>query len=297
MFNHLTATQKGLALAFIGYTCFAFSDANVKYLTSELGYSTYQLIVVDTAIGAAMMLLVSKYLGGIKSLYDKSNAKIHGLRILFNTAVNLLFVYCVSIMPLASLYTIVFTLPFIAVIISIPLYGEKVGIHRWTSIIVGFAGVVVAFQPWQADADFYMLAVALLTAVFITLMFLISRSFNKDVSLLSVGFYPVFGSCILVMPLGIMHFEPIPLEHIMFFALSGGLMSTAIICLSFAFKIADSAAITPLIYTEIVWAILFGIIIFGDIPKPLELVGAAIIIASGLYLIYRERKSGQILES
>ncbi len=288
MFNHLSSTHKGMLLALIGYTAFSFSDANVKYL-SELGYSIYQIIAVDTAIGAMLMLVFSPFLGGIKSLKDRPNAKIHGLRILFNTAVNVLFVYCVSLMPLVTLYTVIFTLPFVAAMISIPLYGEKIGLHRWTSIIVGFSGVLIAFQPWKAETDFIMLLLALLTTVFIALTFLMARSF-KSASVLAVGFYPVFGCCLLVLPLAMADFTPIVPFHLIFFTLSGILMSVGVICISLAFKTTDSAAITPIVYLEIIWAILFGIFIFGDIPQSLELIGAVVIILSGLYLVYRERQ-------
>lgn len=289
MFNHLTQTQKGMLLALTGYTAFSFSDANVKYL-AELGYSIYQIVAVDTAIGACLMLAFAPFLGGIRSLKDRANAKIHGLRILFNTAVNLLFVYCVSLMPLVTLYTVIFTLPFVAAMISIPLYGERIGLHRWISIVVGFGGVLVAFQPWKADTDFVMLLLALVTTVFIALTFLVARSF-KGPSVLAVGFYPVFGCCLLVAPLAVADFTPIVPLHLIFFTLSGILMSVGVICISLAFKTTDSAAITPIVYLEIIWAILFGVIIFGDIPKIVELIGAGIIILSGLYLVHRERQA------
>lgn len=289
MFNHLTHTQKGMLLALAGYTAFSFSDVNVKYL-AEQGYSIFQIIAVDTAIGCALMLAVSSKLGGIKSLRDRPNAKVHALRIFFNTGVNFLFVYCVALMPLVTLYTVIFTLPFVAAMISIPLYREKVGIHRWASIVIGFSGVLVAFQPWKAETDFIMMGLALLNTVFIACMFLAARGL-KGSSILSVGFYPVLGSCLVTWPLALMDFSAIEPLHLIPFVLSGILMSTGIICVSLAFRKTDSAAVTPLVYTEIIWAILFGILIFGDMPLPMELFGAGIIIISGLYLVYRERQS------
>lgn len=288
MFNHLTQTQKGMALALTGYTAFAFSDANVKFLT-EKGYSTFQIITVDTAIGAVLMLSFARFLGGLSSLRDRENAKIHALRVFFNTGVNFLFVYCVSFMPLVSIYTVIFTLPFVAAIISIPVYGENVGLHRWASIVVGFCGVLVAFQPWKAETDFIMLGLAMLTTLFIAMMFLVSRSL-KQPSLLAVGFYPVIGSCLLTMPFAIATFNGIEPSHFIFFVLSGVFMSTGVICVSMAFKLADSAAVSPIVYTEILWAIIFGVLVFGDIPLAQELAGAVIIILSGLYLVYREQQ-------
>jgi len=288
MFNHLTATHKGMLLALIGYTAFSFSDTSVKWL-SEQGYSIYQIIAVNTGIGSALMLCLAPYLGGLKSLKDKVNARIHGARIVLNTAINVSIVYCFSLMPITSVYTAIFTLPFIAALIAIPLYGEKIGIHRWISIFIGFTGVLIAFQPWADGANLWMMALPLGTTTLIALMFLVTRSF-KDCSLLAMGFYPVFGSCVLLIPLAAMDYTPIALEHVHAFFLSGILMSTGIILVSLAFQKADSAAVTPIVYTEIIWAILFGALLFGDYPDQWMLIGAAVIIVSGLYLIRSERR-------
>lgn len=288
MFNHLTATHKGMLLALIGYTAFSFSDTSVKWL-SEHGYSIYQIIAVNTGIGALLMLAFSPMLGGLESLKDPVNAKIHGLRIALNTGINISMVYCFSIMPIASVYTAIFTLPFLAAIIAMPLYGEKIGIHRWVSIIIGFSGVLIAFQPWKEGANLFLMALPLGTTVMIALMFLVARSL-KGASLLAIGFYPVVGSCLLLIPFAAMDFTPIAMEHLHAFLLSGILMSTGIILVSLAFQIADSAAVTPMVYTELIWAILFGALLFGDYPDKWMLIGAAVIIVSGLYLIRSERR-------
>lgn len=287
MFNHLTATQKGMLIAFCGYTAFAFSDTSVKYL-STLGYSIYQIIAVDTALACLLMLAFAPLIGGIKSLKDGKNAKVHIARIVLNTAVNLSIVYCFSIMPLATVYTAVFTLPFIAALISIPLFGEKIGWHRWLSIGVGFAGILIAFQPWSIGFNLFEFLLPIGTTVLIAMMFLAARFF-KDSSPLAIGFYPVLGCCLIVTPLSIEGFQAIEMMHFPFFLISGIFMSLGIIGVSLAFQNTDSAAITPLLYSEMIWAILFGILIFGDYPTLWMLLGAGIIILSGIYLVHRER--------
>mgnify|MGYP001796503019 CR=1 FL=1 len=289
MFNHLTNTQKGMLLAFGGYTAFAFSDASVKYV-STLGYSIYQIISVNTALACLLMLVFSPLIGGIKSLKDGKNAKVHAARIVLNTSVNLLVVYCFSIMPLASVYTAIFTLPFIAALISIPLFGEKIGIHRRISIVLGFAGILIAFQPWGVNFNLFEFLLPVGATVLIAMMFLAAR-FYKDTSPLAIGFYPVLGCCLLVTPLAIADFQSIILEHFPFFLISGVFMSLGIIGVSLAFKSTDSAAITPLLYSEMIWAILFGVLVFGDYPDSWMLIGAGIIILSGLYLVHRERSN------
>ena len=287
MINHLSQTQKGMLFAFTGYTMFAFSDASVKWL-SEQGYSLYQIIAVDTAIGAALMLLCAPFLGGLASLKDRKNAKAHGARIVLNTIINLLVLYCFSVMPLANAYTGIFTLPFTAAIIGMLLFGEKIGIHRWVSIVVGFSGVLIAFQPWQADANLMFMALPVISTIFIALMFMAAR-YLKDCSLLAMGFYPVIGTCLLLTPLAVIDWQAIDLAHLHGFIICGILMSSGIIFVSLAFQAADSAAVTPIVYTEIIWGILFGALLFSDLPDLWMIVGAVVIIVSGLYLIRSER--------
>ena len=288
MFNHLTNTQKGMLLALGGYTAFAFSDTSVKYL-STLGYSIYQIIAVDTALACMLMLLFAPLIGGLRSLKDPRNAKVHGARIVLNTAVNLLIVYCFSIMPLATVYTAIFTLPFIAALISIPVFKEKIGPHRWATIIIGFIGVVIAFQPWKEGFDIITFALPIGTTVLIALMFLAAKKY-KDSSPLAIGFYPVLGCCLIVTPLSLADFQAIDMAHFPFFLISGIFMSLGIIGVSLGFQKADSAVVSPLLYSELIWAILFGVLIFGDYPDKWMLVGAAIIIVSGIHLVHRERK-------
>jgi len=287
MFNHLTATQKGMAFALIGYTAFAFSDICVKYL-SEAEYSNLQIIASITGIGACLMLVFSSKLGGIHSLKDKHNLKTHGLRIFFNTGTTCLFMYCISQMPIASLYTVIFTLPFVASILSMFIFKERVGWHRWLSIVIGFSGIVIAFQPWQADTNLYLIGVAFVNTVFIACTFLSARGLKEDTSVLAVGFFPVIGSCILLSPLAAMDFTMPSIEHIPIFIGSGVLMSAGIIFVSLAFRTTDSAVVTPIVYTEIIWAVIFGALIFGDFPDIWMLFGVAVIIASGVYLVHRE---------
>lgn len=289
MLSHLGKTQRGMALAFAGYTAFAFSDVCVKILT-ERGYSIYQIVTVDTAVGALLLLLLAPKLGGVASLKDAANAKIHALRAVLNTAVNILLVYCLSIMPLATVYTAVFTKPVIALLIAAPLYGERIGLHRSLSIALGLGGVLVAFQPWKDGLDAGNIPLLMGTTFVVALMFVLSRSLDRS-SPLAVAFYPIAGSCLLTLPLMLMNFTPFAPADLPIFVLSGALAATAITFVSLAFRIADSAAVSPLMYTEMIWAIVFGIFVFGDIPGPMMLAGAVLIIASGLYLVLSERKA------
>lgn len=286
MLKSLTNTQQGLVLALTGYSAFAVSDSCVKWLTDY--YSIYQIIAIDTLLAGLMLLAFSKRLGGLESLKDKANAKLHILRIVLNFAVNILMVYCLSFLPLVTIYTAVFTKPFLAVLIAMPLYGEKVGLHRWVSIALGFAGIVLAFQPWQNGfgLDFFL---PFGLTFLIALLFVLSRSL-KDTSILATGFYPIFGAFVLTLPLAVADFAPVLSWHWAVLGLSAMGVAAGITCVSMAFRKADAGLVSPMMYSEMIWALVLGYFIFSETPDIWMLAGAAIIIGGGIYLIESERR-------
>lgn len=285
-----SATHLGMFLAFIGYTGFSFSDVFVKTLAAR-GYNIFQIITIDSLIACGVLLLLARRMGGLASLKDPANTKIHVLRGLFNTAVNVLLVYCLSIMPIATIYTAVFAKPLLAAMIAIPLYGERVGLNRAASIAIGLIGVLIAFQPWQnglEQAAYFPLL--MLTTLCISLSFLLARSL-KGSSILAMAFYPIAGSVILTAPMMALNFKMPAIADLPLFLGSGVFVALAVTCVSHAFRTTDSAAVSPLMYTQMIWAILFGVWMFGDLPDPMMLAGAALIILSGIYLVYSERRT------
>lgn len=270
-------------LALAGYTGFAMSDTCAKWLTQH--YSVYQVIAMDTGVATLILLALAPWLGGWASLSTKKDAKIHALRAGLNLAVNILIVYCFSIMPLASVYTLIFTKPFFAALLAIPLYKQSVTGSRWAAIIIGFIGVLIALRP-DAGFDLNMLLPLALAAI-IALMFTVSRSL-EGASIFSLGFLPMAVSAAVTFLLAIPSLETPALLHWIPACLSGIFITVGIICVSLAFRMAAAAAVSPLLYTEMIWAILFGYLIFGDVADGWMLAGAAVIIASGIYLLVSE---------
>jgi len=287
MFTNLNNTQKGMLLALIGYTSFAFADVAAKWLTND--YAVFQVTGIITGVSSAFFLVFSSKLGGFKSILSTKQPKIHYIRAVLNFIVAILAVYSFSLLPLASVYTILFSMPFFATLLAIPFYGEVVQKHRWIAIILGFIGVLAAFRPWAQDFN-VLLLVPLFTAVCIACLFLISRSL-KEATLLELGFFPAFGCFVLVTPLMAWFFKMPELADLPIFLIAGIGATLGIMCVSKAFYIAQASVVSPFVYTQIIWGILFGYFVFGDVPDYWMLIGASIIIVSGLYLVHSERRS------
>lgn len=281
MLSKLTSAQKGMLYAILGYTAFAFADVNAKWLVKD--FSIYQLIVVQTGIATLLLSALSPVLGGWEGLWVKREFPVHLARIILNFVIMILIVYSFTILSLASIYTMIFAKPFFAVLLAIWFYGEKVSIKRWAAIIIGFVGVLVILRPGFNDAGLALL-IPLLAALLVAIMFLISRSL-KQCSAFVMGGYPMIGTCLIGIPFLIGHYTDPTLMQWGHFMLGATLMSAGMTFTSLAFRTADASVVTPFLYTEMLWGILFGYLLFGDSVDLWMIAGTSIIVASGLYVM------------
>ncbi len=288
MFKALSPTYKGIILALIGYSGFAISDTPAKILTAS--YPTVQITCYIMLTAALMLLAFSPLLGGI-SRPGKGSVKFHILRGVMNFLVSILVVEAFAHLPLASVYPIIFAKPFIAALLAIPFYKEIVTRPRWIAIALGFTGVLIAMRPSAAGIDPALL-LPLGSATCSAIMWITSRSLQGE-NTFSIGFYPVAVTFLCTLPFvawepGLTHSLP-AMEHVPLFLICGAGVSTGVIGLSLAFRAAPSAAVSPFHYTQMIWGLGFGYFIFGDIPDGLTMLGAVIIISSGLFLIFAQR--------
>lgn len=292
MFNHLSLSQKGMLLALAGFTSYAFSDVCAKWLAQS--YSIYQTIAFNNLFACIFLLLALPWLGGVKALFSIRHKRIHFLRALLNISISVLIMQAFVRLPIADVYTFIFAMPFYAALLAIPLYKERVIRNRWIAIIIGFGGVLLALQPGGQSFDANLLW-PLACGVVIAFMFTVSKSMQNE-SLFAIGFWPVAANVAFAgaMTLWGGEFAPIAGRELMIFAVNGALIASGIVCVSNAFRIAPAAAVSPFLYTEMIWALVFGYLIFGDVPNGIMLSGAGIIVLSGIYLIETERPNGSI---
>lgn len=286
MFKSLNTTQKGMVWALLGYSAFALSDTCAKFLTAE--YSFWQIICLDTGLAAVFMIALSPILCPDKNILKIHRPRIHMFRAVLNFLISILFVLSLSKLSLTLAYTLVFAKPFFVAVLVIFIYQEKPHLHRILAIFIGFSGIVIAMRPgMQAFDPWFFLP--LLAAFVIALMFVISRSLEGE-SNFALGFYPAAGTFILSLPMMAATFQTPTLPDFLLFAGSGAGITAGLIGLSLAFRMAPGGAIAPFHYVQMIWGIVLGYLIFGDVPDLWTLAGAAIIIASGLYLLQYERK-------
>ena len=202
-----------------------------------------------------------------------------------------MFFWAVSQLPLADTKTFYLAGPIYVTALSVVLLGESVGWRRWTAVCVGFAGVVLALRPSTASFTPPVL-IALTGSVLFAFLMIVTRALREttDTVLVAgqIGGTFVFGA--LAAPFGWVTPSP---RDLVLLTLFGVLAMLALACVNRSLKLAPASVVAPYQYTLIVWAIVLGYIVFGDVPDLATLVGAAIIIAAGLFIFWREQVRGR----
>jgi drug/metabolite transporter (DMT)-like permease len=198
------------------------------------------------------------------------------------------------LMPLSDAVAISFMAPLVLTALSVPFLGERVGIHRWSAVIVGFGGVLVIVNP-GAGMLTVGVGVAIGAAVASAVAMVTIRQLNRtDAPLAIVFYFTLFSTLFTALPLAFLWTTPSARDWalLVLMGVAGGIGQYL---MTRAFGLAPAAVISPFNYAGLLWATVFGWIIWGEVLKPQVLVGAAIVIASGLYILYRETRKTRAL--
>jgi drug/metabolite transporter (DMT)-like permease len=287
MFSSLSPTYKGILLALTGYSAFAVADICAKWLMQY--YTVSQVICIENILAVVLLVILSPLLGGMTGTFDRKNLKINLCRSALNFMLAMILNYSYKIFPIADVYTMIFTKPFMVTLLAFWFFREVASRNQWLAIVAGFIGVMIAMRPGTEGFD-PMLFLPLLATVMIALLFFTARFLDKP-SAFSAGFFPTLGVAVLAFPLMMTDFVMPELDHMAVFILLGIVAAAGMTAVSLSFRIAASSVVAPFLYIEMLWALVFGWMIFGDVPDLWMLAGAGIIILSGIYLLLSERRN------
>jgi len=283
-----TGPLAGIGWMLAGIAIFSFNDALGKWLL--LDYSVGELLLIRSA--AALVFLVPFLRStGVAAFVTAPQPALQIVRIVLSALEVAMFFWAVSYLPLADTVTFYLAGPIYVTALSVFVLGEKVGWRRWSAVVVGFVGVVLALRPSAASFTLPAL-IALGGSIFFAVLMVTTRMLRHtaDMVLISgqVGATLVFGAAFApfawVMP---------SLRDFLLLSLFGVLSIVALACVNRSLKLAPASVVVPYQYTMIVWAIMLGYMVFGDVPDLFTLAGAAIIIAAGLYIFWREQMRGR----
>lgn len=286
-----TQRQRRHRLIAIGLMCgavasFAVLDAAAKYLNGHM--DTLQVVWARYASAFLLTLLISNPISqpGLLRTARPVLQLVRSALLLGSTLFNFL---AFRFLQLDQALSILFSTPFMVAILAGPMLGEWIGWRRWMAILVGFAGVLLVTRPGYGGihwAALYSVASAVCYALYIIATRILSRSDTSETTL----FYSNLVGVIAMLPvLPFVWTTPDNWFLILLMAGFGAFGSFGHYLLIVGHRLAPASILAPFMYTQLVWAVLLGLLIFGDVPNNWTLAGAAVVVTSGLYLLYRER--------
>ena len=261
-------------------------DVLIKLLSTD--YDTFQIVFFRSTVALLPISILIARSGGRQAIRTTRPGG-HVLRSLIGTSALLCFFYSYKLMPLADVYAIHFAGPLFLTALSGPMLGEPVGWRRWSAVAVGFIGVVVMIQPGTGVFSAIAL-IPLLGAVFYAFAMIFVRKLSRTETNAAIVFYFTLTG-IGVGFIGMLPDWKTPDAAGLALLTSVGILGgCAQILMTQAFRSAPAATLAPFEYTAMIWAVLFGYLIFADFPTPPIMIGALIVAASGLYILHRETR-------
>jgi drug/metabolite transporter (DMT)-like permease len=282
-----SARLAGIGLMLLSIFMFSFGDALGKFMVAT--YSVGQLLWLRACAALLVLLpLIWKQRAEFKHI---ERPWLQLLRVVLSTLEVAAFFLATVYLPLADVITYYLASPIFVTALSGIVLGEHVGWRRWTAILIGFCGVLIALRPSSQTVSWPAL-IALGGSLSFALLMLITRSLRRtpDIVLASSQFAGTFTLGALMSPFG---WVTPSVGSLGLFAAAGCISVAALLCVNRSLKLAPASVVVPYQYSMIVWAVMFGYFVFGDVPQVATIAGAAIIIGAGLYIFLRERDLGR----
>jgi len=275
----------GISITVLGGLCFSIQDTGIKWLTAET--AVLQVLFLRSLFGI-VFLSSSTVLTGEKIALRVQRPWLLFVRTAINILSWILFFSGLKYLPLATAVALFFSFPLFLAIISVPLLGEKVGIRRSLAIVVGFVGVIFITNPTSGIdwSMLFMLGAAMGWALVASATRILGESVNTSTML----FYTLLGFAVTMAIPQFWVWSPIDINAVLLVAAVAFFGVIAQFCLTKAYAIASPSLIAPFEYTALIWAVVLGFMVWGEVPDVYAMIGTGLIVASGLYIIHREAK-------
>lgn len=253
-----------------------------------LAYSLQEFVLIRSMIALAIFLVLApRFFGGLKNL--RSNRwRWHALRTMLTVGAMYGFFYGLAIMPLVNVLTLAYSAPLIMTALSVPFLGERVGWRRWLAVVVGFVGVLIMLRP--GSGEFNLATVGVLVASFCYAgQALTARHIGQTESTLSMAVYVIVGPLLIsALFVNADNWLTPDTTGWLFMAGAGACSVITWVGLINGYKGAATALLAPLEYVGLVGGAVAGYLIWNEVPDGSVVLGATIIVASGLFVFYRE---------
>lgn len=283
----MTPNQTGAMIMMGSMTAFTVNDAIVKTLGADL--PLMQILTLRGVLTSVLMLMLARSLGRLDFTMSRRDRWLVLLRSLLEVAPAYLFLTALLHMPLANVSAILQVLPLTVTAGAALFFREKVGWRRMVAICIGFLGMMLIVRPGPEGFSIYS-AYAIGAVICVTGRDLVVRKISREVSSMTVSLIGALAVCVVSglfsftvdwQPLSAILWTKIGFSSL--FVMGGYLLSVM------AMRVGEVSFVAPFRYTSLLVALILGFVVFGDWPAPLTLLGASIVVGSGLFTLYREK--------
>ena len=283
----MSSNARGAVMALLAFAIFSTHDVFIKTLGGI--YSPIQIVFFSVLLSfplATLMLMRDSTPGTLLPRHPWWMALRTGAAVLTGVSA----FYAFSVLPLAQTYAILFASPLLITILAIPILGERVRLRRWLAVLVGLTGVLIVLRPGATDLTLGHLA-ALAAAIGGSVASIIVRKIGAEERPVVLLLYPMVANFICMGAALYWVYEPMPFSHLGQLALIAVMAWAAQRFVILAYNTGEAAIIAPMQYSQIIWATLYGLLFFDEALDGATILGAGVIIASGIYIVLRESRA------
>ncbi|MHA1536073.1 MAG: DMT family transporter [Alphaproteobacteria bacterium] len=284
--SHAATPFRAIALICFAVFCFILMNTMVRYL-GRAGVPVPEIIWARYLFH--LLLIMAFFPRRITTLLVSRRKAMQVFRSVLVLAATVCMFFAVREMPLADAVALSFSAPLFAVGLSVVILRERVGPRRWAAVAVGFAGMLIIVRPGAGTLQWAALLPISMAVLYATYQ-IVTRMIRAAADPLNALFYTALvGAIVSSFVVPFFWRTPSVVEWLLLLGIGflGGLGHYAVIL---AYERAEVSVIAPFAYTELIWATILGFMVFGDVPDRWTFLGAGIIVASGLYVLYRERR-------
>jgi drug/metabolite transporter (DMT)-like permease len=286
-----TQSQKNLRGIFammLAMGAFVVNDTLVKLV--RVHWETGQVLAVRGVFALLLLTVWIVAAGQFGRLGAIRRPSLVGRGVL-EAAIAAAFITALGMMPLADITAILMMAPLLITALSMVLFGEKVGWRRWSAVAVGFAGMLLVIRPGGNSVAPLALGLALASVVGVALRDLMTRRVPADIPSVIIAVTSTLGTFAIGLALSALggEWRPITLQLVGLSAAAAAFVILGNYAIIEACRDVELSVVSPFRYVVILWAVFLGYTVFGQIPTPVSIAGIALIAASGLYTLHRER--------
>ncbi|GAB4394724.1 MAG: DMT family transporter [Kiloniellaceae bacterium] len=284
----LSDNARGALFMTICMAGFVLNDAMIKLVTQDI--SLFQAIFLRGLLASLLIGALAWARGQLFYRVAAGDRKMLALRVIGELGGTVCYLTALMQIPIANATAILQALPLAVTLGAAVFLKEPVGWRRYTAIGIGFAGVMIIVRPGAEGFDAYAL-LAVVAVLFVVLRDLATRQLSRPVPSLFVAFctaitITLFGAVMLPVT----EWRPVAAPELLHLAVAAGSLFFGYVFSVSSMRVGEVAFVSPFRYTILIWAIILGVVIFGDIPDFWTLLGAAVIVSTGIFTFYRERR-------